>query len=68
MCAKSLQLYPTLQRRDCNPQGSSAHEIFQAILEWIAKPPPEDFPDPGIEPMSLRSPALADGFFNTRAN
>ena len=23
----------------------------------------EDLPDPGIEPMSLASPALADGFF-----
>ena len=26
-------------------------------------PPPGDLPDPGIEPMSLMSPALADGFF-----
>ena len=24
-----------------------------------------DLPDPGIEPMSLISPALADGFFTT---
>ena len=27
--------------------------------------PPGDFPDPGIEPTSLMSPALADGFFTT---
>ena len=26
-------------------------------------PPPEDPPDPGIEPMSLTFPALAGGFF-----
>ena len=28
-------------------------------------PPPGDFPAPGIEPTSLVSPALADGFFTT---
>ena len=26
-------------------------------------PPPGDLPDPGIKPMSLASPVLADGFF-----
>ena len=28
---------------------------------------PGDLPDPGIEPVSLMSPTLADGFFATRA-
>ena len=28
-------------------------------------PPPGDLPDPGIEPVSLASPALAGGFFTT---
>ena len=28
-------------------------------------PSPEDLPNPGIKPMSLASPALADRFFNT---
>ena len=28
-------------------------------------PPPEDLPDPGIEPTSLMSPALAGSFFIT---
>ena len=28
-------------------------------------PPPEDIPDPGIEPVSLTSPALAGWFFTT---
>ena len=30
-------------------------------------PPPGDLPDPGIEPASLMSPALAGGFFTTSA-
>ena len=30
-------------------------------------PPPGDFPDPGIELMSLKSPALASRFFTTSA-
>ena len=30
-------------------------------------PSPGDLPDPGIEPTSLLSPALADGFLTTRA-
>ena len=54
---------------DCSPPGSSIHGIFHArILEWVAIPPPGDLPDPGSEPMSLESSALAGGFFITRAN
>ena len=30
-------------------------------------PPPEDLPNPGIEPMPLTSPVLAGGFFTTSA-
>ena len=30
-------------------------------------PSPGDLPDPGIEPMSLTSPALAEGFFTASA-
>ena len=49
------------------PHGlSSVHEIFQArILEWGTISYSGDLPNPGIEPASLRSPALADGFFTT---
>ena len=44
---------------DCSLPGSSVHGIFQArILEWVAFPLPRDLPDPGIEPVSLASPAL----------
>ena len=53
----------------CSLPGSSVHEILSArILEWVAMPsPPGDLPDPGIKPMSLRSPAFADRFFTTSA-
>ena len=40
--------------------------ILQAILE-LACPPPGDLPDPGVEPVSLTSPALAGGFFTSSA-
>ena len=36
---------------------------------WSGLPclPPGDLPDPGVEATSLKSPALADGFFTTSA-
>ena len=66
MSAKSLQLGPILcDPVDYSPPGFSVHGILQArILEWIAMPPPEDLPDPGIEPTSL---TLAGRFFTTSA-
>ena len=52
---------------DCSLPGSSVHGILQArILEWVAFRPPEDLPNPGIEPVSLRSSALAGVFFTIR--
>ena len=58
---KSLQSCLTLW-----PHGSSVHGILQArILEWVAFPSPGDLSNPGIEPASLVSPALADTFFTT---
>ena len=52
---------------DCSPPGSSVHGILQARDYWSGMPfpPPGDLPDPGIEPTSLASPALAGGFFKT---
>ena len=42
--------------------------LFQArILEWTAISYYGDLPDPGIEPVSLTSPALAGRFFITSA-
>ena len=51
---------------DSSPPGSSVHGVSQArILEWIAISYSSGFSDPGIEPASLVSPALAGGFFAT---
>ena len=53
---------------DCSPPGSSVHGISQArTLEWVAFPPPGNLPNPGMEPASLVSPALAGGFFTATA-
>ena len=42
---------------------------FSRAEYWsgVQCPPPGDLPDPGIEPASLTSPALAGGFFATSA-
>ena len=37
----------------------------QEYQSGLPFPPPGDLPDPGMEPMSPMSPALADGFFTT---
>ena len=50
---------------DCSPPGYSVHGIlWPRILEWVAICYSGGSPDPGTEPMSLVSPALAGGFFN----
>ena len=51
---------------DYSPPDSSVHGILQArIVEWVAMPTSGNLPDPGIKPGSLKSPALAGGFFTT---
>ena len=35
----------------------------QEYCSGFPYPPPENLPDPGIEPISLMSPALASGIF-----
>ena len=54
---------------DCSPQGSSVHGIFfrQGYSSGLPFPSPGDLPNPGIEPMSLASPALTGGLFTTSA-
>ena len=54
--AQSVYLCWTL----CDPMGCS---MPGSSVHTHACPPPEDLPDPGIEPMSLASPA--GGFFTT---
>ena len=63
-CFNRVQLFATLW-----------NVVYQAPLSmgvsrqeyWSGLPfiPPGDLPDPGIEPPSLVSPALAGGFFTT---
>ena len=43
--------------------GFSRQEYWSG-LSW---PPNVDLPDPGIKPASLRSPALAGGFFTANS-
>ena len=66
---KSLESCLTLcDPMDYSPPGSSLHGILQArILEWLPFSSPGDLPDPGIEPVSLMSPALAGRFFTREA-
>ena len=69
MHARSLQSCPALcDPMDCSPLGSCVHGILQArILEWLPCPPPGHLPNPGTEPISLTSPALAGEVFTTSA-
>ena len=67
MCAKSLQSCLTLcDPMDCSLPGSlsmgTSRQEYCSGLPW---PPPGDLPDPGTEPASLMSPALASGFFTS---
>ena len=39
----------------------------QEYWSGVPFPPPGNLPDPGIEPESLKSPALAGGFFTASA-
>ena len=49
----------------CNPMVCSLpNSLVHAILQAPCFPP-VDLPNPGIEPVSLKSPALAGGFFIT---
>ena len=47
-------------------QGPLSKGFFrQEYWSGLPCPSPRDLPDPGMEPMSLTSPALAGGFFTT---
>ena len=54
---------------DYSLPGSSVHGIFQArILEWVAMPSSKEFLTQESNLPSAGSPALAGGFFTTRAS
>ena len=67
-CAKLLMLWLTLCNPvDCSPPGSSVYRFFQArTLEWVALLR-GIFLTQGSNPCFLMPPALASGFFTTRA-
>ena len=47
-------------------QAPLSMEVFRhEYWSGLPLPPPGDLPDPGIEPASLASSALAGGFFTT---
>ena len=53
----------TVARQPPLSMGFSRQEYWSGL----PCPPPGDLPNPGIEPESLKSPALAGGFFTTGA-
>ena len=59
----SLQPYVRLPTMLLSPWGSSRQEYWSGL----PCPSPWDLPDPGIEPTAPMFPALAGGFFTTRA-
>ena len=68
MHAKSLQSCLTLCPMDVARQAPLSMGFSrQECWSGLPFPPPGDLLDPGIKPASLMSPALAGGFFNTRA-
>ena len=69
VCTKSLQSCLALcDPMDCIPPGSSVHGILQArILGRVAMPSSRDLPEPGTEPVSLGSLAMASGFLTASA-
>ena len=58
----------SLQPHGLEPTTFSVHEISQArILKWVVISSSRgDHPNPGTEPTSPVSPALAGGFFITK--
>ena len=66
-CVKSLQLCPALCDLWTVACQISLSMGFSRQEHWsgLPFPAPGDLSDPGIEPKSLRSPALAGRFFTT---
>ena len=64
MVSDSLQTYGLQPARLLCPWDSPGKNTG---VDWsgLPRPPLGDLPDPGIEPASLMSPALAGGFFTS---
>ena len=56
VCTQSLQPFPTFfSPMNCSLPGFDVHSILQ---EWVAMPPPQYFPNPGVKHASPASPTL----------
>ena len=68
MCVLSrfshVQLFATVLIVACQAPMSLGFSR-QEYWNGLPCPPPRNLPDPGIEPESFMSPALAGGFFST---
>ena len=63
-CFSRVQLFVT-PRTAAHQAPLSMGFSRQEYWSGLSCPPPGDLPDPGVEPASLMSPALAGGFFTT---
>ena len=63
-CIQSFVTLWTVALQALLSMGFSRHKYWSGL----PCPPPEDLSDPGIKAKSLTSPALAGGFFTTRAS
>ena len=61
-CFSRVQLFKTPWTVACQAPLSMGYSR-QEYWSGFPCPPPGDLPHPGIEPATLASPALADGFF-----
>ena len=68
-CMLSCLSRVSLQPLGCGLSGSSVHgdSPGKNTVSGLPCSPPGDFPDPGIKPTSLKSPALVGRFFTTSA-
>ena len=67
MCSVAQPCLTLCNPMDYSPSGSSVHGIFrQEYWSGLPFPTPGDLSNPGIEPESLASPALASRFFTTK--
>ena len=66
-CFRCVRLFATLWILAHQPPLSVGFSR-QEYGSGLPYPPPEDLPDPGMEPVSFTSPTLADRVFTTSAS
>ena len=61
-----VRLFATPWTVACQPPLSMGFPMEWKYWSGLPCPSPGDLPNPGIEPVSPESPALASGFFTTK--